>query len=131
VTNDVWYVSRNGQQIGPMSRAEMDEFHSTKKLAPTDLVWTASLGEWKSASSVFGFAAGMVPPPSPPAVPVQARPMQQTTIIEGGSFKFGTFVWVILGLMIPLWPISLPICWFLAYRSYKKPSIQTIRTLSG
>jgi len=57
--------------------------------------------------------------------------MQQTTIIEGGSFKFGTFVWVILGLMIPLWPISLPICWFLAYRSYKKPSIQTIRTLSG
>ncbi|MBR0868807.1 DUF4339 domain-containing protein [Bradyrhizobium tropiciagri] len=130
MTEEVWYISRNGQQLGPMTRPQIDEFHSANKLAPADLVWTASLGEWKPASSVFRFAAGAVPPPPPPPVPAQSQPSQQTTIVEGGSFKFGTFVWVVLGLCIPMWPISLPICWFFAYRSYKKPSIQTVRTIT-
>jgi len=35
------------------------------------------------------------------------------------TFKFSTFLWVAAGLLIPLWPISLPVCWFMAYRSYK------------
>ena len=35
------------------------------------------------------------------------------------SFKFSTFLWLLAGLFIPLWPISLPVCWYLAYRSYK------------
>jgi hypothetical protein len=35
------------------------------------------------------------------------------------TFKFSTLVWLILGLLVPLWPISLPVCWYLAYRSYK------------
>jgi hypothetical protein len=35
------------------------------------------------------------------------------------SLKFGTLIWFIAGLIIPLWPISLPVCWYLAYRSYK------------
>jgi hypothetical protein len=35
------------------------------------------------------------------------------------SFKFSTLLWLIAGVIIPLWPISLPLCWFLAYRSYK------------
>lgn len=35
------------------------------------------------------------------------------------TFKFSTFVWFVAGLLIPLWPISLPVCWYFAYRSYK------------
>ncbi len=35
------------------------------------------------------------------------------------TFKFNTFLWLLAGLIIPIWPISLPICWFLAYRSYR------------
>ncbi|WP_296583601.1 hypothetical protein [Xanthobacter sp.] len=35
------------------------------------------------------------------------------------TFKFSTFLWLIAGLLIPLWPLSLPLCWFFAYRSYK------------
>lgn len=41
------------------------------------------------------------------------------------TFKFSTFLWLIAGLFIPLWPISLPICWFLAHRSYKNGTPQT------
>lgn len=35
------------------------------------------------------------------------------------TFKFSTFLWLVMGLLIPLWPVSLPFCWFMAYRSYK------------
>ena len=35
------------------------------------------------------------------------------------TFKFSTLLWMIAGFLIPLWPISLPFCWVMAYRSYK------------
>lgn len=52
------------------------------------------------------------------------------TIVEGGSFKFSTLLWFIAGLFVPLWPISLPICWYMAYKSYKAPSTQTVRIVT-
>lgn len=125
-----WFVSRNGQQIGPITQNQIDDFHAASKLAPSDLVWHVDLGSWKPATSVFSFAPSMVPPPPPP-IPVQPQVAKQTTVVEGGSFKFGTFVWIVVGLIVPLWPISLPICWFFAYRSYKKPTIQTVRVING
>lgn len=36
------------------------------------------------------------------------------------TFKFSTFIWIVIGLFVPLWPITLPFFWYLAYRSYKK-----------
>jgi hypothetical protein len=104
------------------------------KLAPTDFVWTAELGEWKAASTVFKFSAQLSPPPPPAPQPrVSSAPttVHQTTVVEGGSFKFGTLVWIVIGLIVPLWPISLPVCWYLAYRSYKKPISQTVRVTTG
>jgi len=38
------------------------------------------------------------------------------------TFKFSTFLWIAAGLLIPLWPVSLPVCWFFAYRSYQAGS---------
>ena len=49
----------------------------------------------------------------PPGVP--APPSKANTV------KLMTIVLVIAGLFVPLWPISLPLCWFLAYQSYKNP----------
>lgn len=42
-------------------------------------------------------------------------------IISGNedTVKISTIVFFVLGLIIPLWVITLPICWFLAYRSFK------------
>ena len=130
-----WYVSRNGQQLGPMSKAQLDEMNTTGKLEPSDHVWTAQLGEWKPASAVLQFTRATPPPPPPPRFgeshPVApAMPTVTRTVVEGGSFKFGTFIWIVLALFIPLWPISLPICLFLAYRSYKKPTSQTISVIT-
>lgn len=39
---------------------------------------------------------------------------------EKNTIKFSTVIWLILGLIIPFWPISLPLCWWAAHRSYKR-----------
>ncbi len=36
------------------------------------------------------------------------------------TFSFATVVLLLLGVIVPLWPISLPLFWYFAYRSYKK-----------
>lgn len=36
------------------------------------------------------------------------------------TFKFSTVVFIILGVIIPFWIVTLPLFWFLAYRSYKQ-----------
>ena len=36
------------------------------------------------------------------------------------SFKLSTVMLIVIGIVLPLWPISLPFFWWLAYRSYKK-----------
>lgn len=54
----------------------------------------------------------------PSTGPVSSAPSGDKT----NTFKFTTVILIILGLITPLWPISLPLFWFLAYRSYKSPS---------
>lgn len=39
---------------------------------------------------------------------------------QANTMKFSTIIFIILGLIIPLWPLTLPLFWWLAYRSYKK-----------
>ena len=39
---------------------------------------------------------------------------------EENTMKFSTVAWFLLGLIIPFWPVSLPVCWWLAYRSYTR-----------
>ena len=41
---------------------------------------------------------------------------------QANTFSFATIIFLVLGLIVPLWPISLPLFWFLAYRSYKNGS---------
>ena len=38
---------------------------------------------------------------------------------QPNSFTFKAVVFFVLGLIVPLWPISLPLFWYLAYKSYK------------
>lgn len=41
---------------------------------------------------------------------------------QANTIKFSTIILIVLGIIIPLWPITLPICWWMAYKSYKKGS---------
>lgn len=57
--------------------------------------------------------------------PSQTAPAAASVTPSGSkanTFKFSTIILLILGLITPLWPISLPFFWFLAYRTYKSDS---------
>jgi len=51
-----WYLSRGGQQHGPLSDRELTLFAEGGNFQPGDLLWTAGLDEWKPADSIFGLA---------------------------------------------------------------------------
>jgi len=51
-----WYLSRDGQQHGPLSDRELSLFAEGGNFKPGDLLWTAGLDEWKPADALFGLA---------------------------------------------------------------------------
>jgi hypothetical protein len=71
VANEPWYFCRNGQQLGPFSRLEIESFIALGRVLPTDDVWTGSLHTWKAASDVFGFGNG-------PRGPLPVSPRRQS-----------------------------------------------------
>jgi len=75
------------------------------------------------AVSTLGIAAALSP--AAPNVSAQTLPPATATVANGSkanTFKFSTIILLILGLITPLWPISLPLFWYFAYRSYKSDS---------
>jgi hypothetical protein len=42
------------------------------------------------------------------------------TPLEENTVKLSTVMLFFIGCIFPLWPISLPFFWWLAYRSYRK-----------
>lgn len=51
-----WYLSRDGQQHGPLSDRELSLFAKGGNFKPGDLLWTAGLDDWKPADAIFGMA---------------------------------------------------------------------------
>ena len=52
---------------------------------------------------------------------------------RANSFSFATIIFIVLGIIVPFWPISLPLFWSLAYICYKTgkapaPSITDLHT---
>jgi hypothetical protein len=45
---------------------------------------------------------------------------------EENTIKLSTLMLFFIGCIFPLWPISLPFFWWLAYRSYRKGSPRQI-----
>lgn len=156
--NTTWYISRNGQQFGPISTGELQDRYKRGELHATDHLWCPEINSWILVSQIFATAPPMTPPPSPTsqydtretfpppshahshisnrhapttATEDKTKTVKTTTVISDGNFKFSTLIFILLGIFIPLWPISLPLFWFLAYRSYKKPSIQTVRIIES
>jgi hypothetical protein len=48
-----WYLSRDGQQHGPLSAAELAKFIELGHLRPDDLLWREGFADWRPASLVF------------------------------------------------------------------------------
>lgn len=92
-----WYVTRNGQRVGPILQENIERLHSYGRLQASDLVWSAKLGEWKNASEVFDFA----PPPLPPPLPsseIRPPPISEQTKYKARRPAGSVLGWLTLGL---------------------------------
>src|SRR6476646_8975134 len=45
-----WYLLREGQRFGPFSDVDLDRFHGTRQLLPTDRLWHEGLSEWQPSA---------------------------------------------------------------------------------
>ena len=41
------------------------------------------------------------------------------------KFKFSTIIYIILGMVVPFWLITLPLFWYLAYRTYESGFVES------
>ncbi|MCP5002250.1 MAG: DUF4339 domain-containing protein [Hyphomicrobiales bacterium] len=51
-----WYLSRNGEQIGPLTDRELSLFAEGGNFKPGDLLWTAGLDGWTPPDAIFGLS---------------------------------------------------------------------------
>ncbi len=52
-----WYLTRGGEQLGPLTGRELSLFAEGGNFKSGDLVWTAGFDAWKPADDVFGLTA--------------------------------------------------------------------------
>ena len=74
-TEPSWYLSRDGQQHGPLSDRELSLFAEGGNFQPGDLLWTAGLDEWKPADAIFGLA------PTDDEAPVSETAVEDTEFL--------------------------------------------------
>jgi hypothetical protein len=51
-SNTQWYYSQGGQQLGPVSEAQLQQMKATGQVGPTDLVWSEGMIDWLPAGQV-------------------------------------------------------------------------------
>jgi hypothetical protein len=52
--DDVWFLHHEGEQLGPMSWAELQELAARGEVEPEDLLWQPSLPSWEPAGTIKG-----------------------------------------------------------------------------
>ncbi|MDB5304877.1 MAG: antifreeze protein [Phycisphaerales bacterium] len=83
-SNTQWYYSQGGQQLGPVSEAQLQQMKATGQVGPTDLVWSEGMIDWLPVGQVpqlQGPAAAQpaAPPMAQPAAPLPGQWSAQGT----------------------------------------------------
>jgi hypothetical protein len=64
----IWFYSKNGQQLGPISDEEIVNLSKSGGLTATDLVWKEGMPDWKPWREVSLLSSNPTPP-NMPAIP--------------------------------------------------------------
>jgi hypothetical protein len=84
---DEWYYTEQGQQRGPISRAELQQLAATRRLRPTDLVWNEGLANWIPAGAADGlFAAAPARAPAWPTDELDANSQAPTRLVGADDY---------------------------------------------
>ncbi len=67
--NPEWYYSKDNEQVGPITAAELKELALSGQISPSDFIWNEQWPEWKEAGSIKGFFPAPKAKPSPPPIP--------------------------------------------------------------
>jgi hypothetical protein len=74
----MWYYSKDGMQMGPLTQGELSEKAKGGEVLPTDLIWREGMADWRPLSQVaeFQHSGGVVAPPPMVmgSVPIQQPP---------------------------------------------------------
>ncbi len=73
-----WYYSRNGEQLGPVSMAELQRLAAGGQLQPDDLVWRDGMHAWIPART----ARGLFPNLQPELAPVETEAIPVALPVE-------------------------------------------------
>jgi uncharacterized RDD family membrane protein YckC len=65
--DQAWYYAKNDQQVGPVSRDELERRAGQGMVSPEDLVWTDGLADWQPFRTIFGGGVATVVAPAPSA----------------------------------------------------------------
>ncbi len=82
-----WYYAKGSEQIGPVSRDEIEQLAKSGKINSRTLVWTKGMPEWAELGSLKQKTADSTPPPKPPvpATDMELRPKSENAP-EGRMF---------------------------------------------
>ena len=72
--SDAVFIGRNGQQLGPYSRSQLEAMAGRGEILPGDLAWHEGLSGWKPAAEVLS-AMGIGVVSLPPRLPAGAVPI--------------------------------------------------------
>lgn len=103
--SEIWYHTRNGEQVGPVTLDEVRRRASAGELTPTDMVWREGMPDWIDArlapevAAAFGSTApaqgpydyqpAQAPPPAGHAIPYAAAPYPAAAY-PGGVLPYST-----------------------------------------
>ena len=116
----MWYYAKHGQQIGPVSREELQGLLHSQQLAPVTRVWTEGMEVWKQANEVPELMGWGPPQPLPGAA--YGPPLAAPT----NSMAIASLVLGLLGLFVlgPFTSVPAIICGHVARRQIRDSSGQ-------
>ena len=82
-----WYLSRDGQQHGPLSDRELSLFAEAGNFKPGDLLWTEGLEDWKPADAIFGLASSQNGAADETAAAANDQAVADTAEVEEIEFR--------------------------------------------
>src|SRR5690349_16068333 len=96
MASDAWYYSKDGQQIGPISSAVLQQMFTSGHLQPTDYVWHEGMADWQPAETVvelFGdypSAQPYTPPPGSAQYPLGYQQAYQPPTYSDATSHYQT-----------------------------------------
>lgn len=79
----MWYYSKNGMQLGPLSQEELSLKVKGGEIHSSDLIWREGMADWKPLAQVPEFQ-GLASPSTPPPVGMGSVPIPQPVAYPSG-----------------------------------------------